>query len=494
MQKFWEVLIKGIFRYFPVALIIFIIHTHCNTHSSAEKKIVIAMEEGPSTLFPPLANSAYSFRVVEIIHRGILRINKEFNLVLDLAEKFNFTVDQNSIVIDVDLRKNETTCSGRLIDSEMVKQSLEKYKEYGRLKSVRNINILSNSRLEIVSDVNSEIFYDLTLPIFPKEYTDCTGYFRVLEFIPKLRTVLQSRNGDFTIVVRGIPDDITRVLELEKGAIDIVINAIPPNLIEYVRGLRGIKIIESPGINITYIGFNLANRYLSNRNVRKAIAHAIDREKIVREILKDQAVVINSLLPRNLDFYTESFDYEYSPEKARTILDMEGLHPKNGGIRFELVWKTSTIKSSLRVIKAIAQYLENIGIRVKIESREFLTFLYDINQGNFDMYSINIVGVKTPDVLRILAHSKLNPPYGLNRTFFENPQFDMLIEDAIKTFDLKEKKNLYAKAQKILAEQIPYLPLWQIKDVIAFREDKIKIKEISAGGSLTFLTETLDIK
>ncbi len=190
---------------------------------------------------------------------------------------------------------------------------------------------------------------------------------------------------------------------------------------------------------------------------------------------------------------------EYNPKLAEKLLEESGFKKNENGIRFELTWKTSTVKYAIRNVKAITSYLEKIGIKINISQKEFSTLIYEINKGNFDLFSLNLVGVKDPQILKDIAHSKKIPPYGLNRVFFSNLTFDEIVEKIEEEIDKEKRKELVILAQKILQDELPFLPLWQIKDIITIREDKIPREKISKikitpGGSLLFLSYLLQNK
>ncbi len=479
---------------------------HCSNKvekNDKEKKVlVVAMEDTPSTLYPPLARSAYSFRAVELIHRGLFKFDENLNPIPDLADEVKIeNLDEEKkqkIVLTIKI-KDAKTCSGEKISGELVKNSLEEYKRWGKFDYIEKIEAENDKVKLTLSKPYSSVFYDLAVPIFPKNFTDCTGFFKVKNFVPESITELESQDGRLKVIIKGVKNDITRVLELEKGDIDIIVNAIPPHLIDYVRGLKNVQILVSPGINITYIAFNLKNDILKNKNVRLAIAHSIPKEEIIENILQNQAEPIFSFIPKRSEFYFEGKKIEYNPKLAEKLLDEAGFKKNEKGIRFELTWKTSTVKYAIRNVKALASYLEKIGIKINISQREFSTLIYEINKGNFDLFSLNLVGVKDPQILKDIAHSKKIPPYGLNRVFFSNPTFDEIVEKIEEEIDKEKRKELVILAQKIIQDEVPYLPLWQIKDIIAIREDKIPREKISKikitpGGSLLFLSYFLQNK
>ena len=511
MGKLLPLKTSFLLRTLPLLLIIMLFST-CSREKTRERmRVVVAMEGAPSTIYPPLALSAYSHRAVELIHRGLFLVDETLSPKPDIAEKvemeyyYHHPGDENAdkkkypdrstkyVKLILHIREGQKTCSGKEITSDMVSHSIREYMKYGRFQYIKEIRELGKYRIEIKMRPYASVFYDLSVPVFPEEFTDCTGKFMVKEFVPKEKIVLLSRDGSLEVVIKGIKNDITRILEFEKGDVDILVNAIPPYLLQYAEGIEGARIIKLPGVNITYLALNTKNPFLKHRKVRKAIFHAIDREKVLREVMKGTGEVINSMLPKNSEFYCDCAEHVFSPEKAERLLDSAGFPRKENGKRFTLVWKTSTVKYALRNVKAIASYLERVGIEIKIVQREFTTFFYDIRQGNFDIYSLNFVGVKDPELLRYISSSDMFPPRGANRVFFSDPELDEILRMASEEFRKEERKKLYREAQRKLMEELPYIPLWQVKDIIAFNTREIDKEEteemrFTPGGSLLFLS------
>lgn len=458
--------------------------------------IVVAMEDAPSTLYPPLALSAYAFRVVELIHRQLFKINERLEPEPDLVESYSVDYKNDHMVFFVNLKKKQRTCFGKDINSEMVVSSFKKFKEYGRLRLIRAIEVIGNYALKIIAEKSFLSIYDLVFPVFPEDWTDCTGDFQIVDFSPGYSVLLKSRVNGKTLMVKGVKNDITRVLEFEKGDIDILVNSVPPHLFHYVSSLKNVDIITRSSINISYVALNTRNKFLSINEVRQAIFYAIDREKIITEVLNGLGDVVNSMIPSLSYFYCDCANYKYDPIKALELLEKSGFSRKDGYF-FKLTWKTSTVKQAIRVVKSISSYLEKVGIKVEIFPQEFHKFFSDIIQGNYEIFSLNLVGITSPDVLRFIAHSESFPPKGANRVFFSNPYFDQIIGKAERQEDAEKAKEFYKHAQEILMDGAVYIPIYQVKDIIAYRKEKVSSSKIKKakfipGGSLSFVRYILD--
>ena len=121
-------------------------------------------------------------------------------------------------------------------------------------------------------------------------------------------------------------------------------------------------------------------------------------------------------------FERNVFDFRHDPAEARRLLDAAGFPDPDGDgplPRFRLSLKTSTSEVYRVQAAAIQQDLARVGIAVDVRSSELLTLLSDAARGNFQMYTLQWVGVTDPDMLRRVYHSKQAPPAGLNRVFYQ---------------------------------------------------------------------------
>ena len=106
---------------------------------------------------------------------------------------------------------------------------------------------------------------------------------------------------------------------------------------------------------------------------------------------------------------------------------------------------------------------------MEIRTYEWGTFYGDIKKGNFHLYSLQWVGISDPDIYFQLFHSSSIPPDGDNRGRYRNPEIDRLLEKGRKNLNLEERKLIYGSIQKILAQELPYIPLWWKKNVVVMK-------------------------
>ena len=264
-----------------------------------------------------------------------------------------------------------------------------------------------------------------------------------------------------------IGDPTVRVLKLRRGEVDILQNDLPPELLGYLAAQPDITVRNGPGSNFAYLGFNLQDPVTGNASVRQAIAHAIDREGIIRHILGGAAQPAAALLPPgHWAGHPGLQQIKYDPEQTRSLLAAAGYddtHP------LTLHYKTSTDPVRLRIATVIQQQLASAGIDLQLSSYDWGTFFGDIKAGRFQMYSLMWVGIKTPDIFRYAFHSASLPPEGANRGGLDDPVIDQLIDAAGQGATLEEQAAIYRQVQAQLLQQLPYIPLWYEDHVVALR-------------------------
>jgi peptide/nickel transport system substrate-binding protein len=236
------------------------------------------------------------------------------------------------------------------------------------------------------------------------------------------------------------------------------------------------------------MAFNLRDPILKDVRVRQALAYAIDRGPVIEYLLRGFAQPAASTLPVQSWAYTSDVQmYPHDPQRARQILDQAGYKPVNG-IRFHLAMKTSTDESTRLMVAVLQQQLRDVGIQLDIRTFEFATFFSYVTKGVFQLYSLRWVGGSNedPDIFEHAFHSGQFPPKGANRGFYSNPVVDALIDQARIEMDQNRRKRLYGEVQRILADELPYINLWYLDNVLVHTR-RVKNLSISAPGNYDFL-------
>src|SRR6185503_847242 len=134
-------------------------------------------------------------------------------------------------------------------------------------------------------------------------------------------------------------------------------------------------------------------------------------------------------------------------------------------------FKTTNIDLRRRIAEALKEQLQEVGIELEIRSYEWGTFYSDIKKSNFHLYSLAWVGIIDPDIFYQIFHSQSMPPAGDNRGHYHNAELDRLLDQGRATTDAAGRKLIYRRAQEIIADDLPYVPLWWWKNVVVKRPE-----------------------
>lgn len=294
------------------------------------------------------------------------------------------------------------------------------------------------------------------------------------------------------VVLREVPDDTVRALELLKGSVQLVVNDLPPDLVPLFRHRRGYRTVESPSANFAYLGFNLRDPALADVRVRRAIALAIDRPRLVATVWRGMGIASEGIfVPGHWAYDPAIHLLPHDPAAARRLLDEAGLRDPDGdgpAPRLRLVYKTSTSEPALLQAQVVQSMLADAGIAVEIRSYEFATFYDDIRNGRFQMFSLVRTGALDPHLLRLTLHSQSLPPVGQNRGFYRSPELDALLDRGARLSSDAERRPIYLRAQEIVARDLPYLVLY-VKTNVAVAPDTLEGYENHPGGELLSLAK-----
>jgi peptide/nickel transport system substrate-binding protein len=290
-----------------------------------------------------------------------------------------------------------------------------------------------------------------------------------------------------------VPDATTQALELRKGSGDIAVNSLTPDTVLTLARESSLEVELARGTEVQYMGFNLRDPILKDVRVRQAIAYALDRRPMIEYLWRGEAQPARSVLPSQSWAYNGDVPaYVHDADKANQLLEAAG-YPMANGVRFHLTMKTSTNENTRLMVAVMQQQLREVGIALDIRSFEPATFLADVQHGAFQMYSLRwIGGNEDPDIFEYAFHSAKFPPHGANRGYYSNPKVDALIDQARREIDPKVRKPLYAEVQRILADDLPYIDLWYLDNVLVHTR-RVRNLKLNPAGNYDFLrTAELD--
>jgi peptide/nickel transport system substrate-binding protein len=270
------------------------------------------------------------------------------------------------------------------------------------------------------------------------------------------------------------------------GSADFTQNSIRIDLVDDLASRERLHLAAGKSALYTYLMMNNLDPILKDVRVRRAIAHAIDRERVLRSKLGGRAVLATGLLPPDHWAYSgEVARYEHDPDRARALLDEAGYPDPDGPgprPRMRLVYKTSSEQFRRALARVWASQLGEVGIAVEVQSFEQQTFFTDIKKGRYQLASMQTSPITEPDLLFTFFHSSRIPsPADMNthnRWRYVNPKVDELTVRGRRTLDRDQRKAIYAEVQAILASDLPVIPLWH--------EDNLTLMNVDVSGYQLF--------
>ena len=472
--------------------------------------LTFLIESNPTNLDPRYATDSQSQKIDGLLFSSLLERDDQMNFRGDLAESWS-TPDPLTYVFH--LRPGVHFHDGRPLTSADVKYTFESIlntathsPKRGAFRMAASIEAPDSATVIFhLTEPYASFLWNLARPavgIFPQgagpdfsRHPIGSGPFRFVSQSQDEEVVVE-RNPDYfrgapqlaRIRFRVVPDAVVRALELRKGSADIEMSSLSPDMIPVLARQPDLAVSERPGTNFAYLGFNLEDPILAKRDVRQALAYATDREALIRYLLHGEARIASGILPPNHWAYEPNVaQYSLDPARAEKLLDAAGFPRKQDGMRFHLTLKTSTQEEARLISAVLQEQWRRVGVDLELRPLELGTLLSDAARGNFQITYSRWVGANNdPDVFEFVFSSKRFPPDGANRGHYRNPRIDALVDQIRTEMDREKRKTLCSEVQKILADDLPYLPLW-FTDVVSVHRRSLGDLQLSPTGDFDFL-------
>lgn len=269
------------------------------------------------------------------------------------------------------------------------------------------------------------------------------------------------------VVYKVVPEDTTRIAMVEAGEAHIG-DQLPVTEVERVQSSPSMTMVRAEGLGVDYIGFNVKKKPFDDVRVRQAVAHAIEKEAIVKGVYNNVGnMAVSAMSPKVIGYNPNLKDYTYDVNEAKDLLSQAG-YP-NG---FKTTIVTDDRKERMNVAEVISSQLKGIGIEVEVKVMEYGAYLEYTAKGQHDMF-IGGWGNATGDGdynQYNVFHSSSRGSSG-NLAFYENPEVDKLIEAGRRESDAKKRNEIYAKLQEIELNEVPVIPIRTIHHVSVAGKD-----------------------
>ncbi len=449
-------------------------------------------------LIPMLASDSASGDISGWIFNGLVKYDKDLNLVGDLAESFTASPDCREVVFR--LRKGVRWQDGKEFTAADVLFTYRKSID-PKVATPYSGDFERVETIEAPDDYTVRVTYkepfapglaSWGMGIIPKhilENADLnttefnrkpigTGPYRIKEWTTGQKIVLAA-NGEYfegkprvgEYVYRIIPDNATMFLELKAGGLDFM--GLSP--LQYQRQSdtdyfkQYFNKFRYPAFAYTYLGYNLLDPRFADRRVRRGIAHAINRPSVIEGVLFGVGRPADQPVPPESWAYNPGVPrFEYNPEKARRLLAEAGWKDTNGdGIldkdgqpfRFTLMTNQGNNERA-KTAEIVQRDLEKIGLKVEIRILEWQAFLHQfIDKKKFEAIILGWSLGRDPDSFDIW-HSSKTKEGEFNFVSYSNPEVDRLLLEGRNTCDHDRRRAIYEKIHSLIAEDQPYTFLY----------------------------------
>ncbi len=443
-------------RHFLLVLA-FCVLAACHKNYTPTQDITFAIAQAPLNLDPRYATDAASERINRLIYQPLVDFDATARPAWILASGDAVSNTEYRFI----LQKQATFHNGDALTARDVKATYDSFKnlkdsphaaEFANIESIQ----LENDKTLIfkLKQPDAHFVEKLIIGILPKKLIEQNHDFShnpvgsgPLKFESWQHGLKLKRTTDNQLItLQEVKDPTVRVLKLKKGEVDLIQGDLPPELVKHLQGMAGIRLNTGSGANYSYLGLNMQDPILKNIKVRQALAHAIDRQLIIDKVMVNNTRIAGAILPP--EHYTNANNqlaaYDYNPQLSKKLLTEAGVK-----LPLKLVYKTSTDAFRVRLATIMQAQMREAGIELTIKSLDWGTFFADVKQGNFQLFGLTWVGIKTPEIYTKAFGSGYFPPNGFNRGRYADAELDKLLAN----------ENWPAATARIHA-QLPYISLW----------------------------------
>lgn len=445
--------------------------------------LAIALIADAGALDPLLASCVRASTVLSHIIESLFVLTPEGDILPGLAVGYELSPD--GLVWTLFLREGVSFHDGTAFNAEAVKINLDRFIERARFKflltKVVNVEVVDDHTINLHTEVpfaplRSHLTHSFVGMVSPASIAVAgedpidpvgTGPFEFIEWIRGERIVVRKNpnywgEGPYLdeVVFRIIPEDGARVIALQTGEVDVIFD-VPVLDVAILDADPNTKVVHTPGLGVTYLGFNVQRPPFTDVRVRQALNYAVNKEEIVTYILGGAARVADSPIAPPVFGYRRIGPFAHNPERARELLAEAGFPD---GFTTSVVTRPGGAR--IEIVEAIQAQLREVGVEMEIVVMEWATLLEftrrPVEESEVEIYYIGWTTV-TGDAdygLFPLFHTSQWVPVGPNRSFYSNPRVDHLLEEARTTFDLALRKEIYAEALEIIWYDAPFLFLY----------------------------------
>lgn len=310
-----------------------------------------------------------------------------------------------------------------------------------------------------------------------------TGPFKFSVWVPSQKIILEAnpnywdgRPAIDKLVFKPIPENSVRLLELENGSIHGM-SGINPDDVARIKRHPRLNLITGPGMNVGYLALNTEKKPFGDLRVRRALNHAIDKQAMVKAFFAGGTLgraAVNPMPPSVWGYNDQVRDYAHDPARARQLLKEAGYPNGFAMTLWALPVARPYMPQGQRTAEAIQADLERVGIRATITTFEWGTYLDKLSNGDHEAALIGWNGDNgDPDnfLYTLLSAENARKGSASNYSFYRDAEVQKLLLAARRSPKQAERDALYKRAQVLIHEDAPMVPLFHSTQMIVFRKN-----------------------
>ncbi len=483
---------------------------------AADRDVTIALGAPPASFDPHFFTHSPSFMVQQHVYEPLVWRDERSRTIPALADRWEILPDGSGW--DFHLNPNARFSDGTPVTPADVAATIARLPDVanspGRLTIYTNqiravetagphtVRLLTRGPAPLLPQdippvmiIPARIARDATTPDFNAGRAAIgSGPFRLVQYTQGERVVLE-RNPAWRgapspfsrVTFRVISNDSARVAALRAGDVQLI-EIVPPHDVAQLERDRNVSIWRSPGTRLIYLSLDvtrdappgvtdlegrpLERSPLKDPRVRRALSLAIDRAGIARSIMEGQAAPAGQMQAIGLGVADPALGPDpYDPARARALLAEAGW---GGGFRVSLTGPNDRYVNDERILQAIAQFWERVGVRVRVDAIPSNVFFPRSAQRT---YAVAMTGWQSSsyEPSNIFAPLLLTPDRSrgwgtVNRHLYSNPQVDALYARAVVSMDQQERIGLWQEGMRLAMADAAYLPIHHQMNIWATRK------------------------
>ena len=487
--------------------------------ASTDTSIILAQSSEVANLNPMIQPRTPDSNVQCLIFSFLVMPDENLNYVGDLAE--NWDISEDGTVYTFHLRQDVTWHDGEAFNADDViftltslaaptynggndgrVMSIVGAPEYqdGTADSVAGLKKIDDYTVEVtLTQPNAAFLANMYTSMLPEHILGDvdpgtwgnddfnrapigTGKYKFIEWKAGQYITLE-RNEDYYGTMPSIKNvtvqfgaDTTLVAALMNGEIDVLYN-LPASEVENVEAMPSSTSYSYEQMTVSYIGLNQLVPSLSDKNVRMALAHAIDKQGIIDTVYGEGvAFVCDDVFPANHWSHSDNVTvYEYNPEKSIALLEESGYtmgsdgYYEKDGEKLHLTFDMSTSTDGKSVAALIQQQLKAVGISMEVIEQDFATLAYtkllpgeateETTADSFQMYTLGF-GVEADPEEYNEYFSTSTGAGSWNFIHYSNAKVDELFDQQLLMTDPAERTACFNEIAELISEDLPWIPLY----------------------------------